>query len=293
MPETHMPRDDLSLRTYHTYLLHDIGLAGSTATLYARMAKRILKTGLTPAQWLAVEVGPDTAKGTATSYSAAAKHFHAWLSGQSYAHAGGKPKRQTGRKRQKTGRMALRPEQLKRYAEVVAKHPSLADQEAIKTILLLLPWTGLRIAEACSVHSEWLERRGAHQGLKIVGKGSKERWVPLSPEAQRILRKYIAKAKPDRKGWMFHSITNRRLHINPNNVRVKLRALRPAMGVWALKLSPHDLRHHFASSLVKKGVDLATVQTLLGHERLETTAIYVHADESQLADAVAMLGKTE
>jgi site-specific recombinase XerD len=277
---------------FKRYLIHSKGLADSTAKLYHRHGKRIARSGVSPAAWLDSVVDDSTPAGTVTSYLAAARHYYDWMVSQGLdpERQPSQPKRRR-RKRQKMGRTSLSPEQLLRYSEVIREAPEMRDRPEVRTILLLLPHTGLRVSEACSIHTSLLGRQEGVYGITVLGKGNKERWVPLvTKESTSLLRSYIAEVRPSSDGWLFASQQRPTLHVSPESIRAWLRELRPRMGVWAAKVSPHTLRHTFATNLLRNGVDLKTVQTLLGHEDMQTTAQYLHPDAKQLANAVRKLG---
>lgn len=154
-------------------------------------------------------------------------------------------------------------------------------KEPSRTILLLLPLTGLRIAEITAMRLSNIVKRQGIEGFQFRGKGSVPRFVPLNKKAKAILDSYIHAYEPVE--YLFTG--NLGNPISEGAVRKhtrKIGTVRPELK----KLSPHILRHTFASMLLKKGVDLKTVQTLLGHKNIETTSRYLHPDAETLFKGV-------
>jgi integrase/recombinase XerD len=135
--------------------------------------------------------------------------------------------------------------------------------------------TGLRVSELVGLHTEQVNLR---QGvLRVTGKGGKERLVPLGEEAQHWLERYYREGRPVLlRGHTVDAVfvTNRRAGMTRQMfwVMVKRHALRA--GIDARRISPHVLRHCFATHLLNHGADLRALQMLLGHSSLSTTQIY-------------------
>ena len=129
--------------------------------------------------------------------------------------------------------------------------------------------------------------------LIVRGKGNKERLVPLNEPACQAMRDYLAlreEAKP-KKGsaktskWLFPSF-GASGHLTRQHFARDLKALAAATGLKPKQVSPHVLRHAFASHLLQNGADLRSVQTLLGHADISTTQIYTHVLEERLKNLV-------
>ena len=120
--------------------------------------------------------------------------------------------------------------------------------------------------------------------LRVLGKGRKERVVPVGEPAQRALERYLAAGRPDLAAGgsdpaLFVSKTGRRL--SASDVRRRLaRWLREA--ALSGGISPHSLRHSFATHLLEGGADLRTIQELLGHASISTTQVYTRVDAARL-----------
>jgi integrase/recombinase XerD len=121
--------------------------------------------------------------------------------------------------------------------------------------------------------------------LVVRGKGGKERLVPLNQAARRAMADYLAlRAEAGRateSKWLFPSFGEQG-HLTRQHFARELKALGAACGIAPTRLSPHVLRHAFASHLLHNGADLRAVQTLLGHADISTTQIYTHVLEDRL-----------
>ncbi|GAA3546372.1 site-specific tyrosine recombinase XerD [Zobellella aerophila] len=151
-----------------------------------------------------------------------------------------------------------------------------------KAMLELLYATGLRVSELVGLGMDNLSLR---QGLvRVTGKGNKERLVPMGEEALHWLTRYLKEARALLLGEqssdvVFPSRRARQMTRQTFWHRIKLYALRAGIGV---ELSPHTLRHAFATHLLNHGADLRVVQLLLGHSDLSTTQIYTHVATHRL-----------
>ena len=163
----------------------------------------------------------------------------------------------------------------------------------LRAMLELLYGGGLRVSELAGLKLTAVRTRESF--IRITGKGGKERLAPLSPPARAALDAYLAVRGKFLKGgqkrelsnpWLFASrsaegyLTRRRIH-------QLLKALAVDCGIDPAKVSPHVLRHAFATHLVEGGADLRSVQTLLGHADIATTQIYTHVARDHLSRVVA------
>jgi len=160
--------------------------------------------------------------------------------------------------------------------------------DPVFTFLLLLPRTGLRIAEMCTLKRNAVVREGRKQGLRVIGKGGRKRWVPLTKDASRIIRTYIKENKPDG-DFLFPSPRFANQSVSPDTVRKDLRELRENLSGGGRYLTPHVFRHTVATRLLANGVDLPSVQSIMGHATIATTSRYLHPTRDMLADAMATL----
>jgi site-specific recombinase XerD len=153
-------------------------------------------------------------------------------------------------------------------------------------IVQLLRHTGLRVGELCNLRLGDVtisERKG--EVLVRAGKGNKDRTIPLNNDARRALDAYQA-VRP--RGTGDHLFVGQRGQpLRPQGVQIVVQKYAQRAGLP--EVTPHVLRHTFAKQVLDAGEDLATVQRLLGHERLETTAIYTHPTARDLEAAVRRL----
>jgi len=154
-------------------------------------------------------------------------------------------------------------------------------------LLEVLYATGLRVSELVALPVSAAES-GARM-LTVRGKGDKERLVPLNEAAKAAMRDYLAllaEAERHRKSkWLFPSFGEAG-HLTRQHFARELKALAAAAGLRHDRVSPHVLRHAFASHLLHNGADLRVVQTLLGHADISTTQIYTHVLAERLKSLV-------
>ncbi len=149
-------------------------------------------------------------------------------------------------------------------------------------LLEVLYATGLRVSELVTL-PETSARRDQRM-LVIRGKGGRERLVPLNESAKRAIADYLAlrdELKVEKSKWLFPSF-GKSGHLSRQHFARELKALARAAGLEASQVSPHVLRHAFASHLLQNGADLRIVQTLLGHADISTTQIYTHVLQERL-----------
>jgi integrase/recombinase XerD len=151
-------------------------------------------------------------------------------------------------------------------------------------LLEILYATGMRVSELVSLPRSVL--RGDPRVLTIKGKGGRERLVPLNPAARAALDRYLAVAgRFDNSPWLFAS-KSAEGHVTRQGFAVDLKACAGEAGLDPERVSPHVLRHAFASHLLDRGADLRAVQQLLGHADISTTEIYTHVLEERLKKLV-------
>jgi integrase/recombinase XerD len=153
-----------------------------------------------------------------------------------------------------------------------------------RAILEVLYASGMRVSELVELRLSGLDRDDAF--LTVFGKGSKERLVPLGGPALRALDRYVREVRPtlDRghgDGQVFLNARGRPIRRESVWKLVRDNAARAGLGK---KVSPHTLRHTFATHLVEGGADLVAVQELLGHADISTTQIYTHVDREYLRE---------
>lgn len=150
-----------------------------------------------------------------------------------------------------------------------------------KAMLELLYATGLRVSELVSLKPKDLNLEDGF--LLCLGKGGKERIVPIGDSASRAVRKYLDEARPrlSREPNEFLFLTRRGSAFTRQGFWKLLKAYAKEAGL-DLKISPHILRHSFATHLLERGADLRSVQLMLGHSQITTTQIYTHVSRQRL-----------
>jgi integrase/recombinase XerD len=158
-------------------------------------------------------------------------------------------------------------------------------------LLEVLYATGLRVSELVTLPLS--ASRGNARMIVVRGKGNKERLVPLNEASRRAMAEYLAamealrQTKKDASGskWLFPSFGESG-HLTRQHFARDLKELAASAGLAPRLVSPHVLRHAFASHLLHNGADLRIVQTLLGHTDISTTQIYTHVVEERLRSLV-------
>jgi len=167
-----------------------------------------------------------------------------------------------------------------------AKENRRARAWRLVCLIELLSATGLRVSElvGLTVQAATAER----DFILVRGKGGRERLVPVSAAARAAIDDYLAclkaGAKPASK-WLFPS-AGASGHLTRQHFALELKGLAREAGLDAGALSPHVLRHGFASQLLAAGADLRAVQQMLGHADIATTQIYTHVQDGRLREAV-------
>ena len=163
---------------------------------------------------------------------------------------------------------------------------SLPEGQRNKAIIEVLFSCGLRVSELCTLK---LSDLYLDEGfIRVNGKGSKQRLVPISDKAVKELRLYFIDRntidiKPGYEDFVF--ISKRKKNISRIMVFHFLKELVEKAGIHKT-VSPHTLRHSFATSLLEGGANLRAIQAMLGHESIGTTEIYLHTDTTRLRDEI-------
>lgn len=192
----------------------------------------------------------------------------------------------------------LSPESIK-LIKTEKKHPRVSEFDEIKRLiespiqfeknkivglrnramLEVLFSTGMRISELLNFKLDQIDKSGR---IFIMGKGKKERFVYLTPRAQRALNKYL-ETRIDNSPFVFIPYRGSDAHeknkkISISYLQKKIKQYRELLGI-NIPLSAHSIRHGFATYLAESGANPAAIQILLGHESLDTTTRYVHASD--------------
>jgi len=179
----------------------------------------------------------------------------------------------------------LTTEQMRSLLERIPAHTPLELRD--RAMLELAYSCGLRCEEIVNLDEGALDFET--EQLRVLGKGSKERLLPVGEPAQRALRRYLEKGRralvsDPREPALFLSKSGRRLSNSDITRRLGLWTREAAL---AAGVSPHSLRHSFATHLLEGGADLRTIQELLGHASISTTQVYTRVDAARLRDTYA------
>ena len=155
-----------------------------------------------------------------------------------------------------------------------------------RAIIEVLFSCGLRVSELTNLKLSNLYIE--EQYIRVMGKGSKERLVPISPRALDELNYWFAdrnvmKIKPGEEDYVF--LNRRGQHLTRTMILIMIKRYAIEAGIKKT-ISPHTLRHSFATSLLEGGADLRAIQAMLGHESIGTTEIYTHIDTSTLRQEI-------
>lgn len=180
-----------------------------------------------------------------------------------------------------------KPLTVEQALRLIAEANALAGEDWVilrdKAILLLMYGAGLRISEVLSLSEDSMMEKG--RKLRVTGKGSKERELPLLPEVARALDEYLGACPYIELGeTLFYGVQGKPL--NPGVFQKRLRELRNLLNLPDT-LTPHALRHSFATHLLAGGAGLRDIQELLGHENLSTTQRYTGVDAARLMRSYA------
>ena len=157
-----------------------------------------------------------------------------------------------------------------------------------RAMLETLYSTGIRVSELVGLAYEDFDAAG--EAMRIRGKGKKERIVPLGSHAVAAVQRYLDMLRTDHKFAGSHANTKAPLFVNKHGGRLSSRSVRRKLDKYLKmagldpSISPHTLRHSFATHLLDNGADLRSVQELLGHQSLSTTQVYTHLSTQRMQD---------
>lgn len=167
--------------------------------------------------------------------------------------------------------------------ERILKTPDLQTEKGLrdKALLELFFSTGLRLAELCSLNRDLDISK---EEFSIRGKGEKIRVVFLSDEAREAIRAYL-KARKDMEEALFVNVSSNKKasRLTPRSIERTVKECAIKAGI-SKKVTPHVLRHSFATDLLSNGADIRSVQMMLGHANIATTQVYTHVTDKQLRD---------
>ena len=176
----------------------------------------------------------------------------------------------------------LEADEIERMFKAAEERAVSGELASVRNLALLelLYGSGLRASELVGLPRGAI--RPGQPFLMVRGKGSKERLVPISSRAQEAVAKWIEIA-PGGTLWLFPS---GKTHLSRVRLFQIVRAMAADAGITPERVSPHVLRHAFATHLLSGGADLRVLQSLLGHADIATTQIYTHVDSARLVELV-------
>jgi integrase/recombinase XerD len=200
------------------------------------------------------------------------------------------------------GRMKDNPAQLLDAPKVPQKLPNILTIEEIDAILNIIPNNkpmairdlaifemmyscGLRVTELCDIKTT--DILWDSEMIRVNGKGNKQRFVPIGPIARENLKKYLNHQRPTLADKNHNSVE---LFLSQNGLKLTRMMIWVLLKKWTKatalqkQVSPHTLRHSFATHLLEGGADLRSVQEMLGHADISTTQVYTHLDKEYLKE---------
>ena len=153
---------------------------------------------------------------------------------------------------------------------------STPDAKRDKAMLELLYASGMRVSELMSLNLDSVDTEGG--SVRCFGKGHKERVIPIAPRAALTMKEYLQEARPH----LVHNDAEKALFLNRRGERLTRQGFWQILKGYAksaeldVEISPHTLRHSFATHMLSGGADLRSVQELLGHANISTTQVYTH-----------------
>jgi len=171
-----------------------------------------------------------------------------------------------------------------RSPQQVALFLDTVRDRIIQMVLRTIYATGLRISEALHLTAPQID--SSRMVVRVLGKGQKERLVPLSPQLLEELRAYWRETRPTQ--WLFPGKDS---HQPLNAATVQKACQRACRDAGLPRITPHTLRHCHATHLLEAGVDTRTIQALLGHHRIGTTALYTHVTLAAVQQVVSPLDR--
>lgn len=194
-------------------------------------------------------------------------------------------------KQKRTLPKILTEEEMNHVIKVAGEKGTPASKRLV-CLLEMIYSTGLRVSELVSLPLTAYQEDS--QFMIVEGKGGRERMVPLTSAAQKTLQDYVNNRKVfigendngTQAQWLFPSKTSIKGHLTRQRFAQMLKDLSKAAGMPMGKVSPHIIRHAFATHLLKNGADLRAVQKMLGHADIATTQIYTHMLDEEVNEKV-------
>jgi integrase/recombinase XerC len=293
------------LRQYVEYLMDDLQLTMDTDRERAALERRAQTPAAAPTDKTLTDVictaSADLIRGflahlTEQQYSAATmarkiatlRSFYKWADRRGIATGNPMTMIRTPRQGKRLPK-AITIDQVEKLLSAPSDSDVLGRRD--RAMLETLYSTGMRVSELVGLNHDDLEM--TNETLQVRGKGKKERVVPLGSHALAAINRYLDMLKTDAEFapvWN-DARPNKPLFLNKHGKRLSSRSVRRKLDKYLKQvgldptISPHTLRHSFATHLLDNGADLRSVQELLGHQSLSTTQVYTHLTSQRLTDA--------
>jgi len=242
--------------------------------------------------YLAELTAAGASRATASRRLSAIRQFHRYLLGEAISRDNPVATIESP-KLHRTLPRSLSVEDVSRLLETAERNAASAEgkpgfrAQRLHCLLEVIYGTGLRVSELVGLTVQ--AASADPRFLTIKGKGGRERLVPVSPRLSGVIANYLKqlRAREAAPGpWLFPS-HGEQGHLTRQHFALELKSLAAAAGLDAGALSPHSLRHAFASHLLAGGADLRALQQMLGHADISTTQIYTHVQADRLKAVVA------
>ncbi|MGH6855027.1 MAG: site-specific tyrosine recombinase XerD [Aestuariivirga sp.] len=242
-------------------------------------------------QYLAVLEAGGMSRGTAARKLSAIRQFHRFLLGEGLSRENPTTAIESPRNARALPKLVAESDVTLLLDAARRKLAEAAGKSVLKAwrmvcLLELLYATGLRVSELVSLTVRAASADG--EFIAIKGKGGRERLVPLTGTARAALKDYLrqlSRATGAESKWLFPSF-GAKGHLTRQHFALELKSIAAKAGLDSRRISPHVLRHGFASHLLAGGADLRAVQQMLGHADISTTQIYTHVQQDRLRAAV-------
>lgn len=296
-------RDHRLIQRFLEMMSAERGAAGNTLAAYQRdleeYAAHLNAAGTGPQRatpehirnYLAALDGEGRKAATAARKLSAVRQFHNFLYGEGIVRENPATAIDAPRLRRPLPKVMTADDVTRLIGTAEARIAALSGKARVKAarlhcLLELLYATGLRVSELVGLKRQAVAK--SPQFLIVKGKGGRERLVPVSQKAGQSVAAYLAAQHLEdipESPWLFpsHGAAG---HLTRQHFALELKALAAEAGLAATGVSPHVLRHAFASHLLAGGADLRAVQQMLGHADIATTQIYTHIESDRLRAAV-------
>ena len=281
------------INSYLEYLQFERGLSGNTLVAYERDLQKFVEvSGRNPIKSGAEEISEllrhmhksgQSAKSQSRILSAL-RGFYNWAQEEKFVDTNPTALFENPRDARSLP-VVLSESEVQQILDIIPMDGQFSTRD--KAMIELLYACGLRVSEACGLKLSLLRLDEGY--IIVTGKGNKQRLVPIHAEAIKYLELYLEHERPMTTPSPAHSdtvfLSNRGASLTRQSVFMRLKKFAALAGIRK-NISPHTMRHSFATHLIERGADLRIVQQLLGHESITTTEIYTHVSAKHLGEKI-------